>query len=128
MAVDFNHTIIGSRDKRVAASFLADVLGLPEPTPFGPFMVVQLDNGVSLDFIQHGGHIESAHYAFLITETDFDAVLGRLRSQNVTYFADPGHRKAGEINTDDGGRGLYFADPSGHNLEVITRPYGSGSE
>lgn len=128
MPVEFNHTIIGSRDKKASAAFLADVLGLPEPTPFGPFMVVQLDNSVSLDFIQHGGHIESAHYAFLITETDFDAVLGRLRSQDVTYYADPGHRRAGEINTDDGGRGLYFADPDGHNLEVITRAYGSGSE
>lgn len=128
MAVEFNHTIVGSRDKRAAATFLAGMLGLPEPTPFGPFMVVQLDNGVSLDFIEHDGEIASSHYAFLITETDFDAVLGRLQNQGVTYYADPFHSKAGEINTDDGGCGLYFEDPDGHNLEVITRTYGSGSE
>jgi len=128
MAVEFNHTIVGSRDKRAAATFLAGMMGLPEPTPFGPFMVVQLDNGVSLDFIEHDGDIASSHYAFLITETDFDAVLRRLQNQGVTYYADPFHSKAGEINTDDGGRGLYFEDPNGHNLEVITRTYGSGSE
>lgn len=127
MAVEFNHTIVGSTDRQAASTFLAEVLGLPEPTPFGPFMEVKLDNGVSLDFIEHGGDIASAHYAFLITETDFDAVLGRLQARGVTFYADPSHRQPGVINTNDGGRGLYFDDPSGHNLEVLTRPYGSGS-
>jgi len=126
MAVEFNHTIVGSRDKWAGAAFLADVLGLPDPTPFGPFMEVRLDNGVSLDFIEHDGEIASAHYAFLVTETEFDGVLGRLQAKGVTYYADPGHREAGDINTNDGGRGMYFDDPNGHNLEVLTRPYGSG--
>lgn len=125
MAIELNHTVVGSRDKRAAAGFLAELLGLAEPTPYGPFMVVTLDNGVNLDFIEHDGEIQSVHYAFLVTETDFDAVLGRLQARGLTYFADPGHSKPGEINTNDGGRGLYFDDPNGHNLEIITRPYGS---
>ncbi len=125
MAAQFNHTIVGSRDKRAGADFLAAVLGLATPTPYGPFMVVELDNGVSLDFLERGGHIEPAHYAFLISEPEFDAVLGRLQDRQVTYYADPGHREAGAINTHDGGRGMYFEDPDGHNLEVLTRPYGS---
>lgn len=124
MAVEFNHTIVRARDKRAAASFLTDVLGLPEATPYGPFMEVTLDNGVSLDFLEHGGQIESAHYAFLISEDDFDAVRGRLDTKGIRHFADPGHQEPG-INTNDGGRGLYFDNPDGHSLEVITRPYGS---
>jgi len=128
MAVEFNHTIVGSRDKRAAAGSMADLLGLPEPTPYGPFMVVQLDNGVSLDFIELDGDIASAHYAFLLSEADFDAVLGRLQGQGMTYYADPAHREPGVINTQDGGRGLYFDNADGHNLEIITRPYGSGSD
>ena len=126
MAVEFNHTIVGSRDKRASAEYLADLLGLPEPTPLGPFMEVRLDNGVSLDFIEHDGDTASSHYAFLISETAFDEVLGRLRARGVRFYADPSHRQAGAINTNDGGRGLYFDDPNGHNLEVLTRPYGSG--
>lgn len=126
MGVELNHTIVGSKDKFASATFLTALLDLPEPTPYGPFMVVQLDNGVSLDFVEHDGEITSAHYAFLVAEADFDAALGRLREGGITYFADPHHREPGEINTNDGGRGFYFADPNGHNLELITRPYGSG--
>ena len=125
MAIEFNHTIVGARDKAVAAGLLAELLGRPEPTTYGPFAVVALDNGVNLDFMEHGGHIEAAHYAFLIAEEDFDAVRGRLEGRGIAYFADPGHQEPG-INTHDGGRGLYFANPDGHNLEVITRTYGSG--
>lgn len=126
MAVELNHTIVGSRDKRASATFMTELLGLPEPAPYGPFMVVTVDNGVSLDFIEHDGNIVSAHYAFLLSETDFDGVLGRLQARGLTYYADPGHQDPGLINTHDGGRGLYFEDPNGHNLEIITRPYGSG--
>lgn len=123
MAIELNHTIVGARDKRAAAHQLAELLGRPQPTSYGPFAVVQLDNNVNLDFIEHDGDIASAHYAFLITEDDFDAVRGRLDDRGIPYFADPGHRDPG-INTEDGGRGLYWANVDGHNLEVITRPYG----
>lgn len=123
MAIEFNHTIVGSRDKRAASIQLAELLGRPEPSTYGPFAVVVLDNNVNLDFIEHDGDIAPAHYAFLISEDDFDAVRGRLDDRAIPYFADPGHRESG-INTNDGGRGLYWENVDGHNLEVITRPYG----
>ncbi|MCA1836527.1 MAG: VOC family protein [Actinobacteria bacterium] len=127
MAVELNHTIVAARDKRTAATFLTDLLGLPAPTPFGPFLVVNVDNGVSLDFMDTSEDIQPQHYAFLVGEADFDTIFGRIRAQQLDYWADPYHRQPGEINTRDGGRGVYFDDPNGHILELLTRPYGSGS-
>lgn len=127
MAVQLNHTIVSARDKEVSATFLAEVLELPRPTPFGPFLAVQTANDVTLDFRDQVGDITSQHYAFLVSDQDFDAIFERIQQRGLTYWADPYHRRAGEINTNDGGRGLYFDDPDGHNLEIITRPYGSGS-
>lgn len=126
MSVKLNHTIVSARDKRASAAFLAEMLGLPEPVPFGPFLVVQADNDVSLDFIDAEGEITTQHYAFLISETEFDEIFGRIRKRKLPYWADPFKHHPGEINTRDGGRGVYFADPSGHLLEILTRPYGSG--
>jgi catechol 2,3-dioxygenase-like lactoylglutathione lyase family enzyme len=126
MTVQLNHTIVWSRDKRKSAAFLTEMLGLPKPTRFGPFLVVELGNNVSLDFHDTEAEIASQHYAFLISEGEFDEVFGRIRSRGLDYWADPGQSKAGQINRHDGGRGLYFEDPDGHLLEVITRPYGSG--
>jgi catechol 2,3-dioxygenase-like lactoylglutathione lyase family enzyme len=126
MTVQLNHTIVWSRDKRKSAAFLTEMLGLPKPTRFGPFLVVELGNNVSLDFHDADDEIASQHYAFLISEGEFEEVLGRIRSRGLDYWADPGQSKAGQINRHDGGRGLYFEDPDGHLLEVITRPYGSG--
>lgn len=125
MAVELNHTVVAARDQEAEARFLAEVLDLPEPTRFGPFTVVTVANGVSLDFL-HSNEVPSQHYAFLITEDEFDAVAGRLREREVATYADPGHREPG-FNTHDGGRGMYFDSPDGHNLEVLTRPYGSGA-
>jgi catechol 2,3-dioxygenase-like lactoylglutathione lyase family enzyme len=102
------------------------MLGRPAPTRFGPFDVVTLDNGVSLDFADTGGQIRPQHYAFLIGEADFDSVFGRIKDRGLDYWADPMGNRPGEINHNDGGRGVYFRDPDGHILEVITRPYGSG--
>lgn len=126
MAVELNHTIVAARDKRASAEFLAEVLGLPAPTPFGPFLVVQTSNGVSLDFIDAGGQVHSQHYAFLVGEQEFDEIFRRIKQLGLTYWADPYHREPGEINTNDGGRGVYFDGPDGHNLEIITVPYGGG--
>jgi len=123
MPVHLNHTIVAARDRRESASFLADVLGLPPPTVFGPFCVVRLDNDVSLDFIDDA-EIHPRHYAFLVTEREFDEIFGRIRMRGLDYWADPFQRHPGEINTDDGGRGVYWPDPSGHLLEIITKPYG----
>jgi catechol 2,3-dioxygenase-like lactoylglutathione lyase family enzyme len=124
MAVELNHTIVAASDKRVSAAFLAEVFGLPEPQPYGPFMTVQADNGVTLDFADRDGPVTSQHYAFLVSDDVFDDILGRVRARGLTFWADPGHTVPNEINTRDGGRGFYFDDPDGHNLEAITRPYG----
>lgn len=125
MAIELNHTIVAANDKFAAARFVTDVLGLPEPGSFGPFAVVELHNGVSLDFADTTEEIRRQHYAFLISEDEFDAVAKRLAERGVTTWADPQHSTPGH-NTNDGGRGLYFDSPDGHNLEVLTRPYGSG--
>ena len=123
MPVQLNHTIVAASDRRASATFLAELLGRPAPTAFGPFAVVELDNGVSLDFIDEET-VHPQHYAFLVTEEEFDEILGRIRAENLPFWADPGRRRPGEINTDDGGRGVYWPDPDGHLLEIITRPYG----
>jgi catechol 2,3-dioxygenase-like lactoylglutathione lyase family enzyme len=125
MGVQLNHTIVWCVDKVRSAAFLADILGRPAPTPFGPFQVIELDNDVALDFYETKDEIASQHYAFLIDDEDFDAVFARIRARGLTYWADPGKSQTNEINHNDGGRGFYFADPDGHLLEVITRPYGS---
>lgn len=127
MAVQLNHTIVYASDKEASASFLADVLGLASPTPFGPFMTVETANDVTLDFLDTDEEIAGQHYAFLVSEAEFDEIFGRIRDRGLDYWADPGHRRPGQINTNDGGRGVYFNDPDGHNLEIITRPYGSGA-
>jgi catechol 2,3-dioxygenase-like lactoylglutathione lyase family enzyme len=124
MVIQLNHTIVHSRDKKESAHFLADVLGLDAPTPYGPFLVVQVDNNVSLDFVDDHGRITPQHYAFLVSEEEFDQIFARIVDRGLTYWADPFHRRPNQINTNDGGRGLYWDDPNGHNLEIITRPYG----
>jgi catechol 2,3-dioxygenase-like lactoylglutathione lyase family enzyme len=89
-------------------------------------MVVQLDNGISLDFMEKEGSVARQHYAFLVGEEEFDAAFGRIKGEGLSYWADPARSRPGEINRHDGGRGVYFEDPDGHLLEIITRPYGSG--
>jgi len=127
MPVQLNHTIVRVRDKQESATFLSEILGLAAPTSFGPFLVVQVDNDVSLDFADDHGPANPQHYAFLVSETEFDGILARIRERDLPYWADPFKHAPGEINTNDGGRGVYWADPSGHFLEIITRPYGSGT-
>jgi catechol 2,3-dioxygenase-like lactoylglutathione lyase family enzyme len=130
MSVTLNHTIVWCRDNKISTQYLSGVLGLEEAKPFGPFMVVELSNGVSLDyhdFYDLGGEILPQHYAFLVTEGDFNEIFGRIQAGGQDYWADPGLRVKGEISDNDGGRGVYFQDPDGHLLEIFTRPYGSGA-
>ena len=122
----FNHTILSARDPRASAKFLAEMLGLPAPVHWGPFEVVTTANGANLDYLEADGEIVSQHYAFLVDEPEFDAIFGRIKDRKLSYWADPGQTRPGEINRHDGGRGCYFEDPNGHLLEIITRPYGSG--
>ncbi len=123
MPVHLNHTIVAARDRHEAANFLAEVLGRNPPTTYGPFAVVELDNDVSLDFIDDP-EVHPRHYAFLVSEAEFDEIFGRIRARGLDFWADPFERLPGEINTNDGGRGVYWKDPNGHVLEIITRPYG----
>ncbi|MFE0378708.1 VOC family protein [Streptomyces inhibens] len=121
-----DHTIVHSTDRFASARFLADLLGAPEPKAFGPFAALKLDNGVALDYAEHvagGADFVPTHYAFLVTEEEFDAILGRIQARELPYWADPRHTKSQEINTLDGGRGLYINDPDGHNMEFLTRTY-----
>jgi catechol 2,3-dioxygenase-like lactoylglutathione lyase family enzyme len=129
MSVSLNHTIVHSRDRQAAAEFLASVLGLEVGTAWGPFLPVATANGVTLDFATAGPDeaIAPQHYAFLVSEKEFDAGFEKIQQAGIPYWADPAQRHPGRINHNDGGRGVYFLDPSGHRLELITRPYGSGS-
>jgi catechol 2,3-dioxygenase-like lactoylglutathione lyase family enzyme len=126
MPAQLNHLIVYSRDSQASARFLASLLGLPEPTRFGPFSVVTTANGVNLDFIDADGEIASQHYAFLISEAEFDDIFARIKMLELPFWADPGKHRPGRINHGDDGRGVYFEDPDGHFLEILTRPYGSG--
>jgi catechol 2,3-dioxygenase-like lactoylglutathione lyase family enzyme len=128
VAVQLNHTIVHAVDAEASARFLSELLDLPAPHPFGPFVVVDLANGVSLDFLSAAAdEFIAEHYAFLVEEAEFDAIFGRIRERGLPYWADPGKRQPNRINTRDGGRGVYWMDPNGHMLEIITRPYGSGN-
>lgn len=128
MAVQLNHTIVEARDRRETVDFLASILGLQRDPPFGPFLPLTTSNDVTLDVMEISQEpIAPQHYAFLVSEEEFDQIFGRIKRAGLDFWADPAHRRPGEINHNDGGRGVYFDDPNGHNLEILTRPYGSGS-
>ncbi|OIJ93958.1 VOC family protein [Streptomyces monashensis] len=123
-AVRLDHTAVLARDRRLSAEFLAAVLGLAVGAPFGPFLPVDLGNGVTLDYYeQRDEPVQPQHYAFLVPDEQFDGMIARLDALGVPYYADPHHGEPGRINRLFGGRGAYFADPSGHNMEIMTRPY-----
>lgn len=125
MAVALNHTIVHVSDRRGAAVWVSEMLGLEPPREFGPFFGVDLANGVQLDFADDDpAAVLPGHFAFLISEDEFDEIYGRIVERGVAHWADPAASRPGEINHNDGGRGVYFAGPDGHFLEVITRPYG----
>jgi catechol 2,3-dioxygenase-like lactoylglutathione lyase family enzyme len=126
MSIQLNHTIVSARDPLASANFLAEILGCAAPVPFGPFQGVTVDNGVTLDYIRDGGEFPVQHFAFLVSEQEFDLIFDRIRARGLPYWADPHHDHPDRINHNDGGRGVYWDDPDGHVLEILTRPYGSG--
>ncbi|HVB64881.1 MAG TPA: VOC family protein [Nitrolancea sp.] len=126
MTVTFNHTIVPARDRRESASFYARLLGLPEPSEWGPFSIVALDDGVLLQFAEPDvAEIQMHHYAFLVDDASFDAIYARMSEAHLEHWADPQQTLPGRINTNHGGRGVYFFDPAGHGIEILTRRYGS---
>lgn len=120
---DLNHIIIPAKDKDISAEFLADLLGVPAEAQWGPFRPVRTSNGVTLDFVT-SKDVRTQHYAFLVSDAEFDSAFAKITKAGVAYYAHPNKSGPGEINTLYGGRGFYFEDPAGHLLELITKPYG----
>jgi catechol 2,3-dioxygenase-like lactoylglutathione lyase family enzyme len=120
MPIELNHTIVATRNKHDSATFLTELLGLDAPVAFDPFLVVEVANGVSLDYLDHDGPITPQHYAFLVTETEFDEIFGRIQQHALPYWADPAKQHPQQINTEEEGRGIYWEDPDGHLLEILT--------
>ena len=129
MAAKLNHTIVWCHDQEQSARFLTDILGLPPPRRFMGFLVVDLANEVSVDYLPAESEpIALQHLAFLISEEEFAGALARVRERTSEIWADPAKRQAGRINHHFGGRGVYFEDPNGHLFEIITTPYGDPSD
>lgn len=124
MSVSFDHTIVPSTDREASAEFYSSVLGLPAPRREGPFAALDLGNDVAIYIAGWDREVSPQHYAFLVSEREFDAVHGRLVELGQDFWADPHTELPGQVNHDDGGRGVYFRDPDGHFLEVITVRYG----
>jgi catechol 2,3-dioxygenase-like lactoylglutathione lyase family enzyme len=120
MSVQLNHTIVSAHDKHASAAFIADILGVEVGAPTGPFVPVALANDVTLDFMDLND-FTSQHFAFLVDDETFDAAHRRLLDRGVQTWADPDHHEPDGINTRWGGRGVYFPDPAGHNMEILTR-------
>ncbi|HEX8057352.1 MAG TPA: VOC family protein [Novosphingobium sp.] len=125
MTAQLNHTIVWCSDKQRSSAFLAEMLGLPDAVPFANFLVIPLGNGISMDFMEKDGPIAMQHYAFLVSDAEFDAGMAKIAEKGLTYWADPARQGVNQINRHWGGRGVYFEDPDGHFLELITKPYGS---
>lgn len=119
MAITLNHTVVPAHDKHASAAFLAEILGLKVGDESPPFVPVRLANGVTLDY-QDRTDVSSQHYAFLLDDEEWDAAYQRLRDRGIQTWADPDHHEPDRINTRWGGRGVYFLDPDGHNLEIMT--------
>lgn len=125
MTAKLNHTIVAARDKEKSALFLSEIMGLDAPKVMEPFALVTVGDDLTLDFVDADDDITTQHYAFLVSDVEFDEIFNRIVARGLGYWADPRHRIADEINHWDDGRGVYFDDPDGHSLEILTRPYGS---
>lgn len=126
--MELNHTIVPARDPQASAQFLADILGLSVDPPLAHFTPVTLANQVSLEYDQLDDFAPH-HYAFMVSEEEFDATLARLQDGGITHYADPACQEKGQIyrsERTEGRRGTYFRDPDGHLMEILT-PGGAGS-
>ncbi|KQU30972.1 VOC family protein [Rhodococcus fascians] len=124
MSVSFDHTIIAAKNSSASAAFFRELFDLPEAPSWGPFVNVQLTDGTLIQFAEPPmDDIQFQHYAFRVTDDLFDAAYTRLVGMGVEHWADPRMTRPGVINTDHGGRGVYFRDPTGHFFEMLTRSY-----
>ena len=120
IGIELNHTIINVQNKQASANFWAEILGLPAPVQVGYFSVLRTSNAVSLDFIDSNDKIELQHYAFKVSEKEFDEIFERIKSRGLAYWADPAKKIEYQIYSHNYGRGVYFTDTTGHLLEVLT--------
>ena len=120
MAIVLNHTIAPAHDKEASARFFARIFGLTYQGLEGHFAPVRVNDSFTLDF-DDGDTFDSRHYAFHVSDEEFDAIIGRIRAEGLAYGSGPFETDNMQINNRLGGRGLYFLDPNGHNLELMTR-------
>jgi len=120
MAITLNHTIVPAHDKEASARFFAHIFGLTYAGPVGHFAPVQINDTLTLDFDARD-RFESHHYAFHVSDTEFDSIFDRIKTTSTPYGSGPRALADGQINTRRGGRGVYFRDPNGHMLELLTR-------
>ena len=120
MPIVLNHTIVPARDKEASARFFARIFGLSYEGPMGHFAPVRVNETFTLDF-DHRDTFESHHYAFHVSDEEFDSILGRIKAEGLAFGSGPFETGDMQTNHRLGGRGLYFLDPNGHNLELMTR-------
>jgi catechol 2,3-dioxygenase-like lactoylglutathione lyase family enzyme len=120
MAIMLNHTIVPAHDKEESARFFAHLFGLTYAGPVGHFAPVQVNETLTLDF-DNRDRFESHHYAFHVNDAEFDTIFDRIKAADITYGSGPRSLEDGQINNRRGGRGVYFRDPNGHVLELLTR-------
>jgi hypothetical protein len=120
-----NHTIVAAHDPEGSAATVCEILGVGPPVRFGHFYGVEVEHGMTLDYMHTEGEVTPQHYAFLVSDEEFDEIFGRIKERGLQHWADPARSQPGEINTRYNGRGVYWEDPEGHFLEILTSPYGS---
>lgn len=121
MAIELNHTIVPARDKVLSAKFFARMLGLPfDESAVDYFALVRVNETLTLDFHDDVDRFDIHHYAFKVSETDFDAIFARILAEGILFGSEPSSRENKQINHRGGGRGVYFCDPNGHILELLT--------
>ncbi len=123
MTIELNHTIVPARDKEESARFYERIFGLKYEGPFGHFAPIKIPSqSLTLDFDTRSS-FQSQHYAFKVSEAEFDEIFGRVREADLEWGSGPFSPRDGEINHWNGGRGVYFFDPNGHLLELLTQDY-----
>ena len=120
MTITLNHTIVPAKNKQASAEFFAHLFGLKVESPLGHFAAVHVNDTLTLDFAEREA-FESHHYAFHVSDEEFDAIFARVQKAGLEYSSDPLHQNLGQINHRKGGRGFYFYDLDDHNLELLTR-------